>query len=285
MLDFLRSTINRRSPVEITVLGFMLVGLIGALDYLTGYELSFSIFYLFPIVLVTWFAQEWVGTILCFASAIVWLVVDYLSGHTYNNWLVPVWNAVVRLGFFLMTAYLLGELKIHLRHEEKLARMDSLTQVLNTRTFKEISDRLLQLAVRYNHPTTLAYIDIDDFKAVNDGKGHSAGDQILLGVAGTLMRCVRASDVVGRLGGDEFAVLMPETDYIGARIAFTKVHDELMRETTDKGISIGFSIGVAVFISAPPNIDEALKIADHLMYQVKRIGKNHVIYQEQDYKT
>jgi diguanylate cyclase (GGDEF)-like protein len=209
---------------------------------------------------------------------VVWLFVDHTAGHVYGNWYIPVWNTAVRLGFFLVTTFLLDKVKAHLRHEEILARTDGLTRAYNTRAFKEVSDRLLKLAARRRHP--VAYIDIDDFKTVNDEKGHSVGDGLLQKAADTLMRCVRSTDVVGRLGGDEFAVFMPETGLAGARTAFARIHEELVRGTAETGLPVGFSIGVAVFTTVPPELEEALKIADNLMYSVKRSGKNSVVYEE-----
>jgi diguanylate cyclase (GGDEF)-like protein len=281
MLTILRRLLNRINPGQVTALGLALVGLVGSIDLLTGNELSFSIFYLLPIMLVTWYAQKWAGNILCGISAIVWLFVDYASGHVFSYWMIPVWNAMVRLGFFLMITYLLSELKNHLRLEETLAKTDDLTQVLNTRAFKDISGKLFQLASRHYHSITLGYIDLDNFKAVNDRLGHSEGDRVLKTVARTLTRSVRATDVVGRLGGDEFAVLMPEISYAGAQVVFARIHEELAQDATDHGWPIGYSIGVAVFPKNPPTIDEALKLADHLMYRVKQEGKNDVIYEEQ----
>lgn len=280
LLTVLNRSLSRRSAAQVTALGFALVGLVGTIDHLTGYELSFSIFYLLPIVLVTWFVKQRTGFILCGTSAIVWLLVDHTSGHIYSHPMIPIWNAAVRLGFFLVTAYLLGELKTRLRHEEALSKTDHLTQVSNARAFKEVSHRLLQLAVRHRHPAVLGYIDFDNFKAVNDGSGHSEGDRVLQTVASILTRSVRGTDVLGRLGGDEFAVLMPEIGYAAAQTAFARIHQELVEEAAARGWPVGFSIGVAVFPSVPSTIDEALKIAEALMYRAKKAGKNMVIYEE-----
>lgn len=83
------------------------------------------------------------------------------------------------------------------------------------------------------------------------------------------------------MGGDEFAVLLPDADYADAQMMFGRIREELARDSADGGWPIGFSIGVAVFSSVPSSIDEALKIADQLMYRVKKAGKNSIIYEEQ----
>jgi diguanylate cyclase (GGDEF)-like protein len=179
-----------------------------------------------------------------------------------------------------VTAHLLYALRTRLEHEATLARLDSLTQILNARAFNEVCQRLVRLAERNQHPLAFAYIDVDDFRTVNDTAGHSAGDLVLQEVASTLARRVRSTDVIGRLGGDEFAVLMPETTDAGAQTAFAKIHDELQRDAAAHSWPIGFSIGVALFQSAPSSVDEALKVADALMYRAKQAGKNNVLYEE-----
>ena len=88
---------------------------------------------------------------------------------------------------------------------------------------------------------------------------------------------MRATDAVGRLGGDEFAVLMPGTSFKGAKTASDKIHKELLRTVTESHWPIGFSIGVAAFPALPGSIDDALKVADRLMYKAKNTGKNHVV--------
>lgn len=281
MLSACKRFLDGRSPAQVTTLGFAVVALVGMLDHVTGYELAFSIFYLAPIALVTWYTPQWIGFLVCGVCAMVWLVVDYTSGHPYSNGFIPFWNAGVRLGFFVVTSYLLFGLKSHLKHEQTLATTDGLTGLLNARAFKDVSHRLLVLAARYHHPTVLGYVDLDDFKAINDTLGHSEGDRVLQTVATTLIRCVRATDIAGRLGGDEFAILLPETDHADARMIFDRIRDELVRQGREGGRLIGFSVGVAVFPGTPPSIDEALKIADRLMYRAKKAGKGNVIYEEQ----
>ncbi len=270
-----------RPPAVVIAVGLILAGLVGVIDYFTGFEFSISVFYLMPVGLVAWYAPRWAGFLLCGVSALIWLAADFAAGYIYSNWFLPIWNTGVLLGFFLSTAYLLDLLRARLRQEEILARTDSLTQVLNGRAFTELSERLLRLAERHRHSVALAYIDIDNFKAVNDHEGHSSGDRVLQTVAATIARCIRSTDILGRMGGDEFAVFMPETGHAGAQTAFSKIHGELSHVAADRNWPIGFSIGVALFANAPSSFDEALKIADSLMYHVKQTGKNDILCQEQ----
>lgn len=230
MLAILKRFLDGRSPAQVIAFGLVLLASVGALDYLTGYEISFSIFYLLPIALVTCYTPQWVGYFSCGLSAAVWLLVDHTSGHTYSNELIPFWNTGVRLGFFLVTSHLLIQLKTSLRYEQALAKTDGLTGLLNACAFKDLCHHLFELSTRYHHPAMLGFIDIDDFKAVNDTSGHPEGDRVLKRVANALTRCVRATDVVGRMGGDEFAILLPETDYADAQMMFGRIRQELARE-------------------------------------------------------
>lgn len=281
MLTALIRFLDKRSSAQVTALGFTLLASVATLDYHLAYEVSLSIFYLIPIVVVALYAQRWTSFLFCGVSAAVWLFVDDMSGHLYSSSLIPIWNGCARLGIFLVTAYLLSELKVHLKLQYALASSDGLTGVLNTRAFREIFRSLLVLADRYTHPVVLAYVDIDGFKAINDTLGHLEGDRVLVSVANTIAQCVRVTDVVGRLGGDEFAILLPETDYAGAQIMFGRIRKALEQNAAERCWPIGFSIGVAVYKSAPSSIDEALKYADRIMYRVKKAGKNNIIYEEQ----
>lgn len=275
MIAAVRRWLTGAAPATVTTLGVALVALLAAIDHLTGYELSFSVFYLAPIALVTWYARRRHGYALALICAIVWLTVDLTAGNAYTHWLIPIWNATVRLAFFLITATLLGQLKLRLRIEAALARTDELTQVMNARAAREVISRLLQLARRHRHPSALGFIDVDNFKAVNDTLGHAEGDRLLQAVAAALRGHVRESDVVGRLGGDEFVVFLPETGLAAARETFTKLHRELIDRSA--AWPVGFSIGVAVFDQAPEGVDAAFRGGDKLMYRAKQGGKNRIV--------
>lgn len=281
MFDGFNRDLSTQPRWRITVLTLALVGVVAGADFLTGYELSFSIFYLIPIMLSAWFLGYCASLLVCLLSAGIWLVVDAVSGHVYSHPSIPFWNAGVRTGFFVITASLLVRLRAALKAQALLAERDGLTGLCNSRGFLQKAASLTLLAQRENRPLTLAYIDLDGFKGVNDEYGHGVGDRVLRDVAEALASSVRKSDLVGRLGGDEFAVLLPETDMAGAREMLTALHRRLVETARDNGWSIGFSIGVAVFAVAPSSLEEALGVADDLMYRVKRGGKNDVVFEQQ----
>lgn len=259
-----------------------LTAVIAWLDHVSGYDLSFSIFYLLPVGLAAWYLQGTAPYFVCVACAVIWGIVDFTSGRIFANVIIPVWNAGVRGVFFAIFAALLDRLQGSLQKQETLAQLDGLTGILNARAFKQRCSGLTELSARNHRPFALGYIDIDNFKTINDTLGHSVGDEALKSTAETLAKRLRASDVCARLGGDEFAVLLPETDMKGAEVVFRDVHRKLMNFAGTRSWPIGFSIGVAVFHLNKGTPDEIIQQADELMYQAKKSGMNSIRFQEFD---
>jgi diguanylate cyclase (GGDEF)-like protein len=276
-MEFLRR-LEGKNKIGLTVIAFGLIGIIGVLDFLTGYELAFSLFYLFPILLLTWLTTLRLGIISSIFSALVWLVADVAAGNIYSSPLIYLWNTLVRLSFFIISTLLLSSLRYSFDHERELARTDYLTGAVNSRNFYEIIQTEIDRFQRYRRPFTLVYIDLDDFKRVNDALGHSTGDQALRTVAGTIKKNLRKSDVIARLGGDEFALLLLEMDQETAGVVLPKLQSILLEEMRQRNLPVTFSIGVLTCLNLNHTVDELLKMADDLMYQVKHDGKNSIKY-------
>ena len=269
--------LNKRGPFFWMITGLIGVVCVGYADFLTGWELSFSIFYLIPIVLVTWFAGRNLGLVMSIASTIVWFTADNLSGQPYSQPIFPFWNAGVRLGFFILVSFLLPALKER-EHEKEIARRDYLTGAANRRQFFEVAQAELERFQRYQHPFTIVYLDIDDFKTVNDQQGHQIGDQLLCSVVNRATLALRKTDFLARLGGDEFVALLPETDAEAAHIAVSKLQHALLEEMHSNNWPATYSIGVITCLDAHLTTDELINKADALMYSVKKNGKNAIAY-------
>jgi diguanylate cyclase (GGDEF)-like protein len=184
------------------------------------------------------------------------------------------------LSFFVIAAHLISTIRGLLETQTSLAQLDGLTGLVNTRSFAQACTSVFDLARRHGHSTALGYIDIDGFKGVNDSLGHSVGDEVLKAVGRTLAKRLRASDIGARLGGDEFAILLPETAMHGARSFFTELSTDLVNLAICNKWPIGFSIGVAVFLSSPDTSGEAIRQADELMYKLKHSGLNSIQFAE-----
>lgn len=260
------------------ITSFIFVISIGAADILTGSELAFSVFYLIPIGVVTWFSGRNPGLFISLVSAVMWFLADDLSGQSYSQPLIRYWNTAVRFGFFVVVTILLPVLRA-LEREKSLARTDYLTGIANRRHFFELAQTEIERSQRYQHPITLAYIDLDSFKIVNDQWGHKTGDKLLCAVVDRAKRQLRGTDTIARLGGDEFVLLLPETDQVAAKMVIPKIHNILTDEMRLNGWPVTFSIGVLTCVDAQIPMDELIKRADGLMYFVKRNGKNAIAYE------
>ncbi len=246
-------------------------------DYVTGTELSFSIFYFLPISIITWRLGGWAGFVFSLLSSAAWYLADTLPGDIYSHPAIPVWNALVRLGFFLLAVVVLSRFRNALIREKDLARKDPLTGLVNGRFFRELMREEIRRSRRYSHTLSLAYIDLDNFKSVNDRFGHAAGDTLLKQVGDSLRTNVRSTDTAARLAGDEFALLMPETGNEVAFVAAERLRGQLVDLMRARGWGVTTSIGLVTYLVAPPSEESALNDADALMYSAKSQGKNRII--------
>ncbi len=176
----------------------------------------------------------------------------------------------------LKVSDLQNRLQEALAKEKELARVDPLTHVWNRRAFFEQAEIEISRAWRYSRPLCVAYLDIDNFKQVNDTLGHSTGDVLLVTLASTLRAELRASDLIARMGGDEFAVLLPEIDAASAELVLKKVQKSLLETVEQNGWNVTFSIGAASFAKPPGSLEAMIRVADEAMYAVKAHGKNDV---------
>lgn len=271
----LRMLFEGRPPAVTVAVALALLAVVAILDLVTGPELGFSLFYLLPIGVVAFFIGRGAGFALSVVSAATWLLID-LSGAAAASLFVPLWNSGIRLGIFAVVTWTLSDLRRLLDSERRLARTDQLTGTHNARAFYDLIELEMSRSLRYSRPFTLTYLDIDNFKAVNDALGHAAGDRLLRGVADTLRENVRAMDSVARLGGDEFALLLPETGPDAAETALRKVHTRLAETVRRLDLPVSFSMGAVVCIGPPSTVDELIRHADHEMYRVKKGGKAEI---------
>ncbi len=168
-------------------------------------------------------------------------------------------------------------LETQLRH---YADHDPLTGLLNRRGLKTALEHHAGRVSRYGERGALLVLDLDHFKTVNDTLGHSAGDKIIISVAGLLARRLRCTDTIARLGGDEFAILLPEADAATAEWVATSIVQDVREQITtiDGGASrrVTASVGVLLFRNGMDNAEEALVNADLAMYDAKEGGRDQI---------
>jgi diguanylate cyclase (GGDEF)-like protein len=263
------------SATTVFTIAMVMLGVIGFLDHATGSELRISSLYIVPVALVSWKLGFRAGICTILLGMMVWVTSIFYMGLR-----LPIWswviNALAQFVAFAVVLSLVVSLQKSRAAERNQARTDSLTGLLNIRAFYEKAATELERQWRYPHPVTLAFIDLDGFKAVNDRFGHQVGDQALVTVGNTLRTATRATDVISRLGGDEFALLLPETDLEGARQILQRVHSTVAQKMMANTWPVTCSIGAVTFDVPPESVDIVISAADQLMYRVKESGKNAV---------
>ena len=168
------------------------------------------------------------------------------------------------------------EVELQLKHALEEAGLDSLTRLLNHGSFRETAEHVFELCSRGNKPVAILYVDLDDFKRINDIYGHSAGDEVLKEVTALLNGQFRESDILGRTGGDEFVALLPETDEKHAETVVKKIEQAFKVHTFRVGaekLPISASIGVVEVSPEINTLEELIHEADMKMYEIKRRRK------------
>lgn len=254
----------------------LLLAGIATLDWFSGAEIAASLGYLLPISFAAWVLGRTGAAVVGVACAAAWLVVDLALAPADMAPAVEVVNLVVLTVALQLFGQLLASLRRQLDQAQRLAHTDALTGVHNRRAFWSAIGREAERCRRLGEPFSLAYIDVDGFKGVNDRFGHRAGDELLRRIAHALQQDLRGLDMVARLGGDEFALLLPGAGVFGAGRAVTRALDRLRCSAWWPGFGIDVSIGCLTVREAPTDADAIVARADELMYAVKRLGRGQV---------
>ncbi len=257
----------------IMALGVVMVGAVCLLDWLSGDQVGFSVLYLIPVSLVTWRVGGTAGLVTAALSTAAWWLSDRASPVATQP-LLQGWDGLMRFATFALLSRTLASLRTALAELKVMATTDHLTGALNSRGFFTAATLEMERAQRHQRPLTAAFIDLDDFKRVNDELGHGAADDLLKQWAQAVRRRLRSTDLLARMGGDEFAVLLPETSMAAADELLARLHRELSEEARRLAMPVTFSMGAVTFTSAPASVESMLHEADVLMYAAKSQGKD-----------
>jgi diguanylate cyclase (GGDEF)-like protein len=270
--------IEKRSIRFWIITGIVVLAVIAAFDFLTGYEWVWSLFYLLPIALLTWYVGRRAGIAASIVSALAAYLLDMQAAPSSILPAAYTWNGIVRLGFFLGAILLVLNLKkAHLRAEQ-LIRIDNLTGAVNARYFSELVNMEIERTQRTQRPFSIVYVDLDNFKSLNDNLGLSEGDEALRTIARLAKSALRKVDVVARVGGDEFAFLLPETNQAGSQSAMARLQASILDEMHKNNWSVTLSVGVLTCLKAAQTSDELIRRANELMVSAKQSGQNSIQY-------
>jgi len=253
------------------------VGVVAALDFVSGVEIRVYPLYYLPIAFSAWYIGRQWTVVVAALSTTAWITSNYHAGMHYSSTAIWAFNASMHMVSFLVVGLLLAQLKTALTHERELSRTDPLTALLNVRAFHEEARRVLSEARRKGRPVTVAYLDLDDFKSINERLGHHGGDETLRRVATAIRRSTRISDLAARVGGDEFVLVFPETGMDAARVALDRLRAALAQMVGETGPFVTASIGAVVFEAIPESVEEMVREADQWMYRAKAAGKDRVL--------
>lgn len=270
------------SGLAVLLLAFTAFALVVTADYLTSYELSLSAFYVLIILAVSWFCGIWWGGFFAFFAMFCEIQIGLLTGNPFSDaayFYVSIGN---RLFAYLLIAYLTATVRSLYEQAQSAARVDFVTGVTNSTGFYEKVAVEMARHRRSRAPFSVAYVNCDYFKIINDGLGHREGDRVLKTVAQTLEATLRRTDVVARLGGDEFALVLPHTAEAEALTVIRKVCGHLDRAMTAHDWPITFSVGVGVFPRVPADVDHIIAFCGRLMQRVKALGKNKIMHRVYD---
>lgn len=260
----------------VLVAGAAGIALIGVLDFFTGADIRLNVLYVFPLAVVARYCRSLTFT----ASAFVVTTVLQVVTFSHNAETLPslVTDLVVATSASLLIVYLARQGRQAYLHATNEAATDTLTGLYNRRAFMQEMETEIARQKRYAGLFSLAVLDLDGFKALNDSLGHAAGDQALTITAEVLQSCTRDSDSIARIGGDEFAILMPNTQDVDCKNRLRQLCATIETRMAAAGFAVTASIGSRTFREPPESTSKALRDADEIMYEAKIRGKNQALH-------
>lgn len=267
----------RRSARWLAVLcSVALLLVISALDLVTATALNVSVFYVVPVALAAWLLDGWTAAAVAVGCGVVWTVIEYTVAPERAALLSMPWMIGLRSWLFLVFVIAIYRVRKNLDWQTGLAQRDPLTGLMNHPRLMELANREWARAKRYRQPLTVAYLDVDNFKSINDQWGHREGDLVLRRLADLLCESLRATDLIARVGGDEFVLVMPQTDAKQAVASLKRLQQHLQAHLEARGRMVTVSMGAVTFTTNFPSIQKTISHADRLMYRVKSNGKARI---------
>ena len=258
-----------------------LVGLLSMLMLVVGLAewwspVSLRLLFVPMILIAAWRGDRTMGFGFAISAAMISVLPTLQTDVTSLTVFPLLMEFLTRTVLFGGLALMCTELRTSREHGRRIARTDFLTGALNAKGFRELLHAEQNRHERIEQPLTVAYLDADHFKKLNDTQGHRAGDRLLISVVQTLQQHVRNYDSVARLGGDEFAILLINTHAKSAKMILTRIQGALSQMAASLNLPVTFSIGVVTFPTFPEESGEMLELADREMYAVKNTERGTI---------
>ena len=271
---------TRASPAHYPWLSYIAaiagVFIIGEIDYISGSEIHVNSLYFVPLAFAGWRLGTVRAMAVSLLATFVWLAVLFVDSDRHLPPYVLLANFLTQGAAFLTIAILVASLSEALRKESANNRTDALTGLKNRLGFIEQSSLALSLCTRHARPVALAYLDLDNFKQVNDSLGHARGDVVLQKCGSVIAQSLRTTDIAARFGGDEFVIFLPETTAENAVALFERMLHTLEVSAEFNSVGVTASIGIVIEETASLDIHQLIEHADSYMYVAKRDGKNRI---------
>jgi diguanylate cyclase (GGDEF)-like protein len=257
---------------------------VGWLDASVDPDVGFSLFYLLPVAAVAWRWGLWPAMATAGLAGATRFV-GGLVGRGEEALLLVLWNSMNHLAVFMATGLFLALLRrerarlaMLLSRETENACTDPGTGLPNWRGLAEHLRREISRSLRHGDPLCVGYLDLDNFKSVNDRYGHGAGDELLEKIGVLFRESIRPEDLAARVGGDEFVLVFNSPDPVAAgRLGQRLIQGIRSLGQQYPGCDLGASLGLACFQTPPERPEELVSRADAAMYQAKKESKGNVL--------
>ena len=277
--DAPRSRVERLVRHALLVIGLLLVTACRWGDTTGRIALPATWLFAALLVLAGWTCSRKATLSLTLISLLAWSWIEASAAAVWTE-LLP--GQFVRLVTALWLVAWMSRLRERLASAHRLARLDSLTGLPNRQALVEALDAELSRTRRFGRPFTVALLDCDGFKGINDRGGHLAGDEVLRRIGFALRQHTRRYDCVGRLGGDEFLLVLSEVDREDAALVAERLRAALRHFVEREYPVLTFSLGVVTFCTADLDWEDCIQQADEAMYTAKRKGPDQTRFEVVD---
>lgn len=272
--------------------GLIATLLIAFTHYVFYPSLSVSIFFVIPVLLISYFSGFRGGLALAILSAaLLWLAEwdllrfsDQPGNVSIGGYTGPTLQALFHLGVLVFTALVMSGYRLLNRRFDEKSMMDPLTGLYNRHGFYEIAKQELHQDIRYGHPLSIACFDITNLKKVNEDQGEGVGNMLLQTVARTAKKTLRSSDIVARIGSDEFIVLFSESDeasLTGAR----KLQEKLQKILQRNNWPVELSMGHVTFNRAPESVDKLIRKGMEMLTKARNTSPGSIEHESVNFPS